>query len=52
MFDAHGLSGTVKFDQFLEVIEKKSRDSPTPGPHPPCGEGRASMSIIMSRLVH
>ncbi|OLP95879.1 Phosphatidylinositol 4-phosphate 5-kinase 6 [Symbiodinium microadriaticum] len=25
MFDAHGLSGTVKFDQFLEVIEKKSR---------------------------
>ncbi|CAE7665229.1 CPK1, partial [Symbiodinium necroappetens] len=29
MFDAHGLSGTVKFDQFLEVIEKKSRDSPT-----------------------
>eukprot|EP00439_Symbiodinium_sp_Y106_P039897 s767_g4.t2 len=29
MFDAHGLSGTVKFDQFLEVIERKSQDSPT-----------------------
>ena len=29
MFDAHGLSGSVKFETFLEVIEKKSHDSPT-----------------------
>ncbi|CAE7516948.1 CPK1 [Symbiodinium pilosum] len=29
MFDAHGLNGSLKFQTFLEVIQKKSQDSPT-----------------------